>query len=99
MKTMTKEKPITPNENKIILLLGLLGIKKNELSFSSLVTKTKENTKIERFFSLGHWLPIETENILYVQEHCDVHIEEISWHDDELGWQCYYAIEDIFVES
>ena len=53
--------PSTPVEHKIVLLLGMRGIKKNRLNFKGMHN--------DRFFSL---------------------IDEISWHDSDCGWQCYY---------
>ena len=78
--------PSCPNEHKIVLLLGMRGIAKDRLDFST-------NADNERYLSFGHWLPIRAEDISYVQEHCDVNISEISWHDDDCGWQCYYRID------
>ena len=75
-------KPSTPIEHKIVLLLGMRGIKTKRLSFQVM--------NDERFFSFGHWSPIRTEDISYVQEHTGLSINEISWHDDDCGWQCYY---------
>ena len=69
-----------------MLLLGMRGITRDRLDF-------KYNNKNERYFSFGHWLPIRAEDIGYIQEHCDVKIDEISWHDDDCGWQCYYRID------
>ena len=69
-----------------MLLLGMRGITRDRIDF-------KYNNKNERYFSFGHWLPIRAEDIGYIQEHCDVKIDEISWHDDDCGWQCYYRID------
>jgi len=33
------------------------------------------------------------EDIRYIQEHCDIAVSEISWYDDDCGWQCYYRID------
>ena len=78
--------PSHPNEHKIMLLLGMRGITGDGLDFST-------NAENDRYFSYRHWLPIRTEDINYVQEHCDVKIDEISWYDDDCGWQCYYTID------
>jgi len=75
-------KPSTPVEHKIVLLLGMRGIKKNRLNFKGM--------RNDRFFSFGHWSPIKAEDIAYVQEHTGLLIDEISWHDSDCGWQCYY---------
>jgi|TARA_R110000824_G_scaffold10249_4_gene45379 hypothetical protein len=74
--------PSTPVEHKIVLLLGMRGIKKNRLNFKGMHN--------DRFFSFGHWSPIKAEDIAYVQEHTGLLIDEISWHDSDCGWQCYY---------
>ena len=78
--------PNAPKEHKITLLLGLRGIKSKDLDF-------RYTNKNERFFSFGHWLPIKVEDISYIREFCDVEISEISWYDDDCGWQCYYRID------
>jgi hypothetical protein len=78
--------PSCPNEHKIMLLLGMRGIKRSRLDF-------RTNSEDERYFSFDHWLPVCAEDINYVQEHCDVRIDEISWYDDDCGWQCYYTID------
>ena len=78
--------PITPKEHKVVLLLGLLGIKKEKISF-------QHTDRNERYFSCGHWLPIKNEDIAYVQEHSNANINEISWYDSDCGWQCYYRID------
>ena len=78
--------PNEPKEHKITLLLGLRGIKSKDLDF-------RYNNKNERFFSFGHWLPIRVEDISYIQEHCNIVVSEISWYDDDCGWQCYYRID------
>jgi len=78
--------PNTPNEHKIALLLGICGLERKHLDF-------RYNQYDERFFSFKHWLPIKVEDISYVQEHCDIVVSEISWYDDDCGWQCYYKID------
>ena len=78
--------PINPIEHKIMLLLGLRGIKRKNLDF-------RTNSENERFFSYGHWQPIKGEDVLYVQEYCDIEVSEISWRDEDCGWQCYYRID------
>ena len=84
--------PSTPNEHKIVLLLGMCGIKKDWLKFN-------ETEKDERFFSFGHWQPIKPNDIGYVERHSGVNINEISWYDEDCGWQCYYTLTHNSVES
>tara|TARA_R110000787_G_scaffold152168_1_gene265971 strand:+ start:1342 stop:1602 length:261 start_codon:yes stop_codon:yes gene_type:complete len=78
--------PNTPNEHKIALLLGIRGLERKHLDF-------RYNQYDERFVSFEHWSPIQAEDILYVQTHCNVILNEISWHDDDCGWQFYYGID------
>lgn len=78
--------PITPEEHKIVLLLGLRGIKKEKIDF-------RVTEKNERFFCCGHWSPLKHEDIEYIKEHSNTNINEISWYDSDCGWQCYYRVD------
>ena len=84
--------PKTPHEHKVVLLLGMCGIKRDRLTFS----ETRDN---ERYFSFGHWLPIRPNDIGYVEKHSDMDINEISWYDEDCGWQCYYLLTHNSVEN
>ena len=83
MKLKIKTSPI---ENKILLLLGIEGLNKEKVHFS---TTEKENKKI---FSYFNWLPLKKTTIDYLNLHCSLDIKEISWMSSE-GWKCYYVFD------
>ena len=80
MKSKIKTSPI---ENKILLLLGLEGLKKEKVNF----LKLKKGNKI---FSYLNWLPLKKTTIDYLNVHCNLDIKEISWMSSK-GWKCYYV--------
>ena len=79
-------KPNSPVEHKIVLLLGLCGIKKDTIDF--LFTD-----KGERILQIGHWVPLKNRDMAYIKEHLDTSLNEISWYDADCGWQCYYRVD------
>lgn len=76
-------KQIKPIEHKMILLLGMQGYDKKELRF-------KTNCNNDRYFKYGYWRGINEESIDYLQHHCQVIIEEVSWYDDDCGRKYAY---------
>tara|TARA_R100000656_G_scaffold7903_4_gene9125 strand:+ start:3919 stop:4239 length:321 start_codon:yes stop_codon:yes gene_type:complete len=72
-------------ENKIVLLLGMKGYNKDDIHF-------KTSLDDVRYLRIGYWDFIESNDFDYIQIHCDTVIDEISWYDDDCGWQFAYDL-------
>ena len=74
--------PIHPVEDKVKLLLGIKGYEDLRFKYCS----------NGRMLQNGYWQTIEWDDIMYVQENCDVRFTIVNWEDEDTGFLTGYRM-------
>tara|TARA_Y100001963_G_C6758432_1_gene438134 strand:+ start:104 stop:394 length:291 start_codon:yes stop_codon:yes gene_type:complete len=74
-------------ENKIVLLLGMKGYNKDDIHFRTSLDDV-------RYLRIGYWDFIEKNDLDYIQIHSGAAIDEVSWYDDDCGWEFAYNLSE-----
>ena len=67
--------PVHPVEDKVKLLLGIKGYEDLRFKYCS----------DGRMLQNGYWRTIDWDDIMYVQENCDVRFTIVNWEDEDTG--------------
>ena len=74
--------PIHPLEDKVKLLLGIKGYEDLRFKYCS----------DGRMLQNGYWQTIDWDDIMYVQENCDVRFTIVNWEDKDTGFLTGYRM-------
>ena len=74
--------PVHPIEDKVKLLLGIKGYDDLKFKYCS----------DGRILQHGYWNSIEWDDMMYVQENCDVRFTIINWEDEDTGFLTGYRM-------
>jgi len=74
--------PAHPIEDKVKLLLGIKG-------YEDLRFKYCSNGRI---LQNGYWQTIDWDDIMYVQENCDIRFTIVNWEDEDTGFLTGYRM-------
>jgi len=80
--------PKHPIEHKIMLLLGVQGYKHKDLRFKD----CSDGLSAGRILQHGYWNSIEWDDIMYIQDNCDVRFEIVNWEDEDTGFLTGYRM-------
>lgn len=74
--------PAHPIEDKVKLLLGIKGYEDLRFKYCS----------DGRMLQNGYWQTIDWDDIMYVQENCDVRFTIVNWEDEDTGFLTGYRM-------
>jgi|TARA_R100000479_G_C6358376_1_gene191940 hypothetical protein len=74
--------PVHPVEDKVKLLLGIKGYEDLRFKYCS----------DGRMLQNGYWQTIDWDDIMYVQENCDIRFTIVNWEDEDTGFLTGYRM-------
>ena len=74
--------PVHPVEDKVKLLLGIKGYEDLRFKYCS----------DGRMLQNGYWQTIDWDDIMYVQENCNVRFTIVNWEDEDPGFLTGYRM-------